>query len=60
MPNPKGESKKIDYRTVIREAVGSLHDDNWAERTQPNNGTQLTPGMLNVSDEFASEYAESI
>ncbi|MDR2562177.1 MAG: hypothetical protein LBC63_10470 [Holophagales bacterium] len=57
MPDKNG---KVDYRAAIKEAVGSPNDDKWAERTLPNTGTQLAPGMLRVSEEFASEYAENL
>jgi hypothetical protein len=58
MPDENG--KKNDYRAATREAVGSAHDDKWAERTHPDSGTQLAPGMLDVPDEFASEFAENM
>jgi len=53
-------SDKVDYRATIREAVGSAHDDKWAERNLPNSGSKLTPGMFNVSAEFAADYAKNM
>jgi len=58
MPDENG--KKVDYRAAIREAVCSPDDDKWAERTLPNTGAQLVPGMFKVSEEFAAEYAENL
>jgi hypothetical protein len=57
---PDESDGKVDYRAAIREAVGSAHDDKWAERTHPNTGAQLTPDMLNVPADFAADYAESM
>jgi len=51
---------KVDYRAAIREAVGSAHDDKWAERNQPNSGSKLAPNMFSVSAEFAADCAESM